>query len=210
MSDSSPSGLQANADARVDRRLLEVHRRNETPLDREGGTELRPDVCSRPEADVPACNQSQMMPMLNRLIIAALSFFVASSFAQDAKFAKAEEVVDALQAIDGRAQVKLAVDDVLRNNQEFQFRAQYEEFFTEVLQSPEYRTAKATAFARAFSVEELDGILALAQTPAFRKYQEKSPELMRESRAAFSAALGLKIAEFARRIETLKATGPAR
>lgn len=60
MSDSSPSGLQANADARVDRRLLEVHRRNETPLDREGGTELRPDVCSRPGAVIGTIISTQM------------------------------------------------------------------------------------------------------------------------------------------------------
>jgi hypothetical protein len=138
-----------------------------------------------------------------------LSFVVAlvvcaPGLAQDARLTKAGAVVDAMLEIDGREQAKLAVEDMLRQTREYEFRAEHEEFFISLLRAPEYRAAKARAYAEAFTEPELDEILELARNPAFRKLQERTPVLQRASRAALSETMRPKFMEFAQRIESLK------
>ena len=145
-----------------------------------------------------------MLPIRTLYICAFALALATSAHAQDSKISKAESVVDAFLVIDGQSQVKLAVDDLLRQTQEYQFRPQYEEFFATLVSSPEYRAAKTKAFAQAFSEDELSEILVLAQSPIFRKYQERTPELQKASRIAFAESMRPKFFEFARKIEALK------
>jgi hypothetical protein len=124
--------------------------------------------------------------------------------AQNSRLFKAEAVVDAMLEIDGREQAKLAVEDMLRQTREYEFRAEYEEFFLSLGTSPEYRAAKARAFAEAFSEAELEEVLELSRSPVFRKYQERTPVLQRASRVALSETMRPKFYEFAHKIEALK------
>ena len=148
------------------------------------------------------------MPHLLHLLILMLVLAGGSACAQDTKLAKASIIVDALLEIDGREQVKLAVDDMLRQTREYEFRAEYEEFFNSLLGSFEYRAAKARAFAKSFDESELDQILELARNPIFRKYQERTPVLQLASRTALAETMRPKIMEFANRIEALKQARP--
>ena len=138
------------------------------------------------------------------ILVLVLALVGGSACAQDTKLAKAGVLVDALLEIDGREQAKLAVDDMLRQTREYEFRAEYEEFFIALIRSPEYRAAKARAFARSFDESELDQILELARNPIFRKYQERTPVLQVASRAALAETMRPNIMEFANRIEALK------
>lgn len=144
--------------------------------------------------------------MLVKHFVAALLAlnFCTYSFAQDSRLSAAGAVVDAFLEIDGREQVRLAVDDMLRSTREYEYRAQYEEFFQAMARSPEFRDAKAGAFATSFSEAELVEMLELARNPIFRKYQERTPTLQRASSAAFAATLKPKIMEFVQKIESLK------
>ncbi len=145
------------------------------------------------------------MPIHRFIVPALFLVFVSGSvFAQDSRLEKAGIVVDAMLEIDGQEQAKLAVEDMLRQTREYEFRAEYEEFFMALSRSPEYRAAKARAFAAAFDEKELEEILELARNPVFRKYQERTPVLQRASRVAFSETMRPKFMEFAQKIEALK------
>lgn len=152
------------------------------------------------------------MPSFHRdrslLFIALL--ICTSAFSQEARLAKAQAVVDAFQAMDARQIVKFVADDLVRQSGDYQFRAQYEEFLSDVAKSADYRAAKASAYARVFTEEELDGILTLANNPVFQMYQERSAELQKESRVALTSVLRPRVTEFATKIEVLKAAGPKR
>jgi len=138
------------------------------------------------------------------LVVAAALALGPAAQAQDARLSKASAVVDALLEIDGREQARLAVDDMLRQTREYEFRAEYEEFFIALAHAPEFRAAKARAYAEAFTEQELEELLVLARNPVFRKYQERTPVLLRASRVAFAETLRPKIMEFSQRIEALK------
>jgi hypothetical protein len=170
-------------------------------------TEPQQGAAASPQVLWPGCFQRyDSLMALARILVLALSLTLGwnSAQAQDTKLTKAGEVVDAMLEIDGQEQAKLAVEDMLRQTREYEFRAEYEAFFIGLGQSPEFRSAKARAYADAFSEQELEEVLALAKNPAFRKLQERSPTLMRASRTAFSETLRPKIMEFAHRIEALK------
>lgn len=143
-------------------------------------------------------------PHLPLIALAPAVFLCGPAQAQDARLTKAGAVVDALLEIDGREQARLAVEDMLRQTREYEFRAEYEEYFLSLAHASEFRAAKARAFAEAFAENEIDELLALARSPVFRKYQERTPVLMRASRVAFSETLRPKIMEFSQRIEALK------
>ena len=145
------------------------------------------------------------MPHKYLLSIAlAASLIGGAANAQDARTKKAEAVVEAMLEIDGREQVRLAVEDMLRQTGEYEFRSEYMKFFEGVLRSPEFRAAKARAFAQAFTEPELDDLLVLARDPVFRRYQERTPALQVASRAALTESMRSKFVEFAHRIEALK------
>jgi hypothetical protein len=146
------------------------------------------------------------MTLRHFLVVVAVALLVLKgpAFAQNSRLAKAGAVVDAMLEIDGREQAKLAVEDMLRQTREYEFRGEYEEFFVSLVRAPEYRAAKARAYAEAFTEGELDEILELARNPTFRKYQERTPVLQRASRVAFAETMRPKFLEFAQRIEALK------
>lgn len=151
------------------------------------------------------------MPSFHRVSISLAALLICTSvFSQESRLAKAETVVDAFQAMDARQIVKFVADDLVRQNGDYQFRSQYEEFLSDVAKSTEYRAAKASAYARVFTEEELDGILTLAKNPVFQMYQEKSAELQKESRLALTSVLRPRVLEFSRKIEVLKAASPKR
>ncbi|WP_395345917.1 hypothetical protein [Variovorax sp. UC122_21] len=151
------------------------------------------------------------MTLLHRVSISIAALLICTSaISQEARIAKAEAIVDAFQAMDARQIVKFVAEDLIRQSGDYQFRVQYEEFLSDVAKSPEYRAAKASAYARVFTEDELDGILALANNPVFKMYQERSGELQKESRLALASVLGPKAMEFSRKIEVLKAAGSRR
>jgi len=151
------------------------------------------------------------MTLLHRVSISIAALLICTAaISQEARIAKAEAIVDVFQAIDARQIVKVVAEDLIRQSGDYQFRAQYEEFLADVAKSPEYRAAKASAYARVFTEDELDGILALAKNPVFQMYQERSGELQKESRLALASVLRPKAMEFARKIEVLKAAGTKR
>lgn len=151
------------------------------------------------------------MSLLHRVSISIVSLLICTTaIGQEARTVKAEAIVDAFQAMDARQIVKFVAEDLVRQSGDYQFRAQYEEFLSDVAKSPEYRAAKAAAYVKVFTDDELDGILALAKNPVFQMYQERSAELQRESRLALASVLRPKAMEFARKIELLKAAGAKR
>ena len=101
-------------------------------------------------------SHSMLLRIPFTLILA--SAFVVGAFAQDGRLSKAGAVVDAMLEIDSREQARLAAEDMLRQTKEYEFRAEYEEFFISVSQAPEYRAAKARAFAEAFTEQELGSL----------------------------------------------------
>ena len=176
---------------------------------------------SRPEPDAqPVRRKSakskrsfpkEKMTLLHRVSISVAALLICTTaISQEARLAKAEAIVDAFQAMDARQIVKFVAEDLVRQNGDYQFRAQYEEFLSDVAKSPEYRAAKASAYARVFTDDELDGILALAKNPVFQMYQERNAELQKESRLALASVLRPRAVEFARKIEVLKAAGTKR
>jgi hypothetical protein len=151
------------------------------------------------------------MTLLHRVSISITALLICTAaISQEARIAKAEAIVDVFQAMDARQIVKVVAEDLIRQSGDYQFRAQYEEFLSDVAKSPEYRAAKASAYARVFTEDELDGILTLAKNPVFQMYQERSGELQKESRLALASVLRPKAMEFARKIEVLKAAGSKR
>ena len=147
------------------------------------------------------------MHLRTSIFTAALVFFAQSSIAQDMRLQKAGAVVEALLDVEGKAQIRLAVEDMLRQTQDYDFRSQYQEFFEALIRLPEYKAARAKGFADAFSESELDQLLVLFRNPVFRSYQERTPELQRLSRAALVEVLRPRAHEFSRRIELLKQSG---
>lgn len=151
------------------------------------------------------------MTLLHRVSISITALLICTAaISQEARIAKAEAIVDVFQAMDARQIVKVVAEDLIRQSGDYQFRAQYEEFLSDVAKSPEYRAAKASAYARVFTEDELDGILTLAKNPVFQMYQERSGELQKESRLALASVLRPKAMEFARKIDVLKSAGSKR
>ncbi len=127
------------------------------------------------------------------LVILTLMLLSAPLVAADDR--KAEVALNlhrAVMAIDAPKLVDAIMSAILKQTgEEFpaEVQAEMKSLLTEIVMSDEYAEAKAEAYAAVFSLEEMEQLLAMVNTPIFKKYQSALPALTNESNQRLNALI---------------------